>query len=124
MARYKISLVNNSPSIVIECETVKEMQDSIKDILPTYDRFVERMRPSQAASVVVQRQEPVVVPEDTPICQVHNVPMVWKAGVSTKTGKSYAFWACSLKNPDGSYCKYKPAPKVDPQTVNPQDIPF
>ena len=44
----------------------------------------------------------------TPICGVHNVPMVWKSGVSQKTNKPYAFWSCATRNADGSFCTYKP----------------
>ena len=53
---------------------------------------------------------------ETPICSQHGTPMTMRpAGLSkTKTNpdgtpKPYeAFWACSDKNPDGSYCKAKP----------------
>ena len=41
-----------------------------------------------------------------PICQIHHVTMVWKEGV--KDNRHYAFWACPQKNPDGSFCKYRP----------------
>jgi hypothetical protein len=43
-----------------------------------------------------------------PICQIHKVPMVWREGTNSQTGRHYAFWACPQKNPDGSFCKYKP----------------
>jgi hypothetical protein len=42
-----------------------------------------------------------------PICQIHNVPMVWREGIN-KDQKHYAFWACPQKNPDGTFCKYRP----------------
>jgi hypothetical protein len=44
----------------------------------------------------------------TPICQIHNVPMVWREGVNMQTKRHYAFWACPERNSDGSFCKYKP----------------
>jgi hypothetical protein len=44
---------------------------------------------------------------NAPICGVHNVPMQWKEGTSSRTGKPYAFWSCSQRMPDGSYCQYK-----------------
>lgn len=44
-----------------------------------------------------------------PLCQNHHAPMKWKTGVSKKNHKPYAFWSCSQKMPDGSYCDYKPA---------------
>lgn len=46
-----------------------------------------------------------------PICGIHNIPMVWKTGVSKTSGKPYAFWACSGKMTDGGWCTYK-LPKV------------
>jgi hypothetical protein len=43
-----------------------------------------------------------------PICQMHIVPMIWREGVNNTTKKHYAFWACPQRNPDRSFCKYKP----------------
>lgn len=45
--------------------------------------------------------------DDAPMCNVHNVPMTYKSGTSKKTGRAYAFWGCSMKNQDGSYCNSK-----------------
>lgn len=42
-------------------------------------------------------------------CSVHEVPCVWKEGVS-KAGKAYAFWACPMKDAEGNFCK---AEKID-----------
>ncbi len=44
----------------------------------------------------------------TPICAIHNRPMAWREGTNNQTGRRYAFWACPQKNPDGTFCKYKP----------------
>ena len=49
------------------------------------------------------------------ICELHNAEMIWKTGVSKNTGKSYAFWSCPKRNPDGSFCKFKP-PNPPPPT--------
>ena len=40
-------------------------------------------------------------------CGIHGSPMVFKEGVSKKSGKPYAFWACDTKNADGSFCNFK-----------------
>ena len=58
-------------------------------------------------------KEPVVQAppaQSIPVCQIHNKPMTLKpAGVSKTTGKPYpAFWSCSERMPDGSFCKFKP----------------
>jgi hypothetical protein len=45
-----------------------------------------------------------------PICGNHHEPMSWKEGGVSKAGKPYqGFWSCKVKNPDGSFCKFKPA---------------
>lgn len=54
-----------------------------------------------------------------PYCAIHHVPMRWKEGVS-KMGKNYAFWTCGQKNPDNSWCNFKPqmpAPQPEPYQV-------
>ena len=61
-----------------------------------------------------------------PICGNHNAPMKWKEGVSKKNGKEYAFWSCSMKMQDGSYCDYKtpwgtPGPSPDTKFVQSLD---
>jgi hypothetical protein len=43
-----------------------------------------------------------------PICAIHHRPMVWREGTNSSTKQHYAFWACPQKNPDGTFCKYKP----------------
>ena len=43
-----------------------------------------------------------------PICAIHKRPMVWREGENKQTGKHYAFWACTERNPEGSFCKYRP----------------
>ena len=55
---------------------------------------------------------PEVPATPAPTCGVHGTPMVWKTGISKSTGKPYAFWSCSTKNADGSYCKYTPPKAV------------
>lgn len=39
------------------------------------------------------------------ICSFHKTEAQWKTGTSKKTGKDYAFWSCSSKMPDGSFCQ-------------------
>ena len=43
--------------------------------------------------------------KETPICGVHNVPMV------EVKGKHGPFWSCHVRNEDGTFCSYKPKPK-------------
>lgn len=44
----------------------------------------------------------------TPNCSIHGTPMEYKEGISKKSNKPYAFWACSQKLADGSWCNGKP----------------
>lgn len=44
---------------------------------------------------------------NSPLCSQHNTPLTWKEGTSKTTGRGYAFWACSTKNADGTWCKAK-----------------
>lgn len=41
--------------------------------------------------------------EQAPICGIHHIAMV---GV---TGRRGFFWSCHERNPDGSWCTYRPA---------------
>ena len=43
-----------------------------------------------------------------PTCPTHSVEAVRRQGVSAKTGKPYDFLSCPRKNPDGSFCQWKP----------------
>ena len=47
-----------------------------------------------------------------PICPIHNKPMAWREGMSSKTNQHYAFWTCTERNTDGSFCKYRPDKKT------------
>jgi hypothetical protein len=47
--------------------------------------------------------------QSAPVCGVHGIPMTLKPAGVSRAGKPYpAFWSCSQKNPDGTYCSYKP----------------
>ena len=55
---------------------------------------------------------PIATPKQAfqaPVCEVHGIPMTLKPAGVSRAGKPYpAFWSCSQKNPDGTYCSYKP----------------
>jgi len=46
------------------------------------------------------------------VCPTHNIPFLYKSGVSRKTGQPYGFWGCPAKNMDGTYCKNQPVKTV------------
>jgi hypothetical protein len=72
---------------------------------------------------VAEKKETITKPEvkAVPLCGIHGTPMIWKEGTykdgvytfgpkkgQSRVGDTYAFWSCSERNADGSYCKYKP----------------
>jgi hypothetical protein len=62
---------------------------------------------------VLPKQDPTMeiptqLPKIAPKCSIHGIDMVWRAGISKKTGKPYGFWACSQKLANGDYCNGKP----------------
>lgn len=52
-----------------------------------------------------------------PVCPLHKIPMKYRSGIS-KAGRAYAFWGCSQKNPDGSWCKQTSKPKIKEGVIN------
>lgn len=40
--------------------------------------------------------------EETPVCPIHHEPMV------RQQGRYGPFWSCHKRNPDGSFCSYRP----------------
>lgn len=45
-----------------------------------------------------------------PICGVHKTGMTWKPAGVSKAGKAYpGFWSCGQRNPDNSFCNYRPS---------------
>ena len=61
-----------------------------------------------ATTNLPETPKPTPQPATSPMCGIHNIPMTWKTGISKTTNKPYAFWACSGKMTDGTWCKFKP----------------
>lgn len=100
--QYSAFLGDREEQLVIRADSWEEFTDLKKKA----NLIIEKKKSS---APVQQPQLPG--PGEAPICQQHNAPMTWREGVSKKTGKPYAFWACATKNPDGSFCNYKPNTK-------------
>ncbi len=58
--------------------------------------------PASGAASPQDTQQQAQPPEHPPVCEVHQVPMVWVRG------KKGSFWSCHERMPDGSWCSYKP----------------
>jgi hypothetical protein len=55
------------------------------------------------------RSAPAAPQDALGLCPVHRTAWTVKAGGVSKAGKPYsAFWKCSGKNPDNTYCDQKP----------------
>ena len=81
---------------------------SLKDALPVAKKIQESLadRPN-ASTAVSSAPKQTTLPMDTdpqaPVCGFHSTPMV------QVMGKHGPFWSCHQRNPDGSWCSFKPA---------------
>jgi hypothetical protein len=114
--QYSIFVDNQrNAQMVIRANTFEEFKQLKKDADSLLAFTTTSANPMAQATVAPVNPPQAATPQyappgntAAPICGIHNVPMVWKAGVSQKTGKPYGFYSCSMRNPDGSYCKYQP----------------
>lgn len=105
--KLTMSFINGNPGFVVKANTAEEIDELLKSSLPIFKKFktaVDTYREKQMA----ESTPPPGQTQDNMICKIHNTPMIWKTGFSKKSNKPYAFWACPTKNPDGSFCQYKP----------------
>jgi len=84
-------------------------------------------RPTYPNSMPTAETQPTTQAPDCPKC---GAKTVWKAGVSKRTNREYAFWGCPSKDPNGTWCGGTVDPKkaVEQNTsqdeINIEDIPF
>jgi hypothetical protein len=83
-------------------EEYKEACENMETTLPQVKAF-----PDDTGHLATPQAKVDVSSRHQPTCPVHGATTVWKEGVSKKTGKPYAFWGCTEKNADGSYCSAK-----------------
>lgn len=104
--KLTMSFINGNPGFVVKADNAQELDALIKEALPRFKAFKSAVDTYREK----QQRDATPPPQETPICAVHNSQMSWKPpGVSKKTNKPYqGFWACPVKNPDGSFCNYKP----------------
>jgi hypothetical protein len=96
--------MSNTTYHIIACmegtlSVVGETTDPNKTIRDVIGR-VSNPRQVQIAEPPPDENTP---PQPTPICGVHDVPVVWQKG------RAGFFWSCHQKNLDGSWCSYKAA---------------
>ncbi len=118
--KYTISFINGTPGLVVRGDTAEEMETSIRAVLPVFSKFKNAIEKGYAARAGVS----TAIPQTSHgVCPTHNVPFIFKSGVSKKTGQQYAFWSCPAKNMDGSFCNSKPSATVQAPQVAVHPVP-
>lgn len=93
--------------LTMRAETVSEVLKQFQTIMPFIKNSgYKNVWDKEPITRVLPEQTPVV--QNAPICGIHGVPMTWKSGISKTNGKPYAFFACSTKNANGTWCNYQP----------------
>ena len=98
---YQITLsTGGQVAVTVTAEDPAEMKASLAWAELAYKHLVDGQGKNggQIKSDQVQEQPE----EETPVCAIHNVPMV------RQKGRYGAFWSCHERNADGSFCTYKP----------------
>ncbi len=91
---YQITLsIDGNHSVSVSGDDPTELSDALAWAKGIYLKL----------DALAQKQHEDEPPEgDPPLCELHQVPMTWQKG------RKGHFWSCHQKNPDGSWCDYKP----------------
>lgn len=106
--KLTMSFINGNPGFVVKADDAVELDQLLAAALPIFRKFktaVDTYREKQQNDAATL---PGQTTQNPPTCGIHKTQMKWLTGVSKKTGRPYAFWSCPTKNPDGSYCEFKP----------------
>lgn len=100
---YQITLsTGGKVAVTVTAEDPAEMKAALDWAQLAYKNLVDNQgKKGGQPQVQVQEQQE----EETPICAVHQVPMV------RVKGKYGYFWSCHERTEDGSFCSYKPEGK-------------
>jgi hypothetical protein len=85
------------PQVSVSSENPEEAEQAIPWVKATYARMTSEVIAPQPEQTTAD-----ALTEQAPTCRVHDVLMV---GV---TGRRGFFWSCHTKNPDGTWCTYRP----------------
>lgn len=110
MAKTTIYLsTDGKHTVQVETDESEKVSDAFNDAQVIYDQIVAKYGLKASSSPTKTSNASPQDAESAPICMVHGVPMNRRPGGVSKTGRAYpAFWACPIKNDDGSFCNYKP----------------
>jgi len=84
----------------VRCDNWEEFEEAVlkmEHIIPSNDPF-----PNDTGNHATSPQQAI----NAPVCPIHNKPM------SLRQGQYGSFYSCGVKNPDGTWCKYKPPKEV------------
>ena len=97
---YQVKLsVDGNHSVTVTTDNQAETKLAIAWARATFDRLAEHYGHKDEGG---DRDNEEGGLEETPICAVHQVPIV------KVQGKKGEFWSCHQKNEDGSWCSYRP----------------
>lgn len=104
-AKYEIVLsTDGKHSVVAETDNQAETKVALAWAKATYEQLVAQHGREGEHLVLAEPAEMVALElEEAPICAVDQEPVV------KVNGKKGDFWSCHEKNPDGSWCTYRPA---------------
>lgn len=101
-------------TVHLNVATVEESEKLLPDALRLYGLIVEQLgtKPALWEAVMNGKQSQngnghlsagtVPADESAPVCEFHQVPMTWQDSAYGR------FWSCHRRNPDGSWCSYRP----------------
>ena len=89
---------DGKPQVSVSAADPTDAANAIAWVKETYKRL------SDAPAVREPEQlSPDALTDEPLTCQIHHVPM------ASVTGRHGAFYSCHTRNPDGSWCTYRPA---------------
>jgi hypothetical protein len=108
--KYQISLaVDGNHSVSVSGDD----KEALKEGLSWAKRVLDKLVAAKASPSQSEQQ-----PQQVAICAHHHSPMKWMV-----TGKG-SFWSCHRRNPDGSWCSYRPADDRKRATPASAHLPF
>jgi hypothetical protein len=104
--KYQVSLaVDGKHTVSVQSDDPAAVTEGLVWAQQTYKKLVtlRSIGPTRGVDFTAQGpKQQATLPEEPPLCANHHTPMVW-------VNKNGGFWSCHKKNPDGSWCDYRPA---------------
>ncbi len=116
--KYQVSLaVDGKHSVSVQSDDPAAVTEGLVWAQQTYQQLITLRTVGPTRGGDRPRPEPPSTaprPDEAPLCAYHQTPMIWQPG-----RKGY-FWSCHAKNPDGSWCSYRP-PQADTRPARGQE---